>query len=321
MAPGATGRSILVIRLKSLGDILLSTVIPAALRKAWPGTAVDYLVDPAFAGVAAAFPGVRSELVRPPGWAARLAFLASIQGRYDMAIDLHGSAAAAVLARFASRGPVLGWSGKRLSRLYTVAVEDRDPGRHTTEVNLDMVRALGLPDPGVPTFDPPADPAVTARWASRVATPAVLLHPGARFPAKAWPPTRWADLARLLEARGLVPHLLVGPGESVPRELAFLPAVRDVPAAELVLLARAFEGFIGTDSGPMHAAAAAGVRVVGLFGPSDPSRWRPWGPRCRFVSVACRCGAGWQGACRYPAAACMEGLDVDRVLAAYAMTA
>lgn len=271
--------------------------------------------------MAAAFPGVRAEIVRPPGWSARLGLLASIQGRYDIAIDLHGSAAAAVLARFASRGPVLGWSGKRLSRLYTVAVEDREPGRHTAEVNLDMVRALGLPDPGVPAFDPPRDEAITARWGLPVSAPAVLLHPGARFPSKAWPAARWADLARGLRGRGLTPYLLVGPGESVAPELASLNAIRGVPAGELIFLARAFEGFIGTDSGPMHAAAAAGVRVVGLFGPSDPSRWRPWGAQCRFVSVACRCGAGWQGACRFPGEACMEGLEVDRVLQAYSMTA
>ncbi len=316
--PSSPGdRRILVIRLKSLGDIILSTVIPAALIKAWPGAAVDYLVDPPFAGVASAFAGVRSERIRPRDWRGRVRQLAAIQGQYDIVLDLHGSSAAAVTARFASRGPVVGWAGKRLTRLYTVAVQDRDAGRHTAEVNLDMVRALGLPEPGAPEFRVREDAAREARCAALVAAPAVLLHPGARFPGKAWAPRHWAVVAEELRRRGLTPHLLVGPGESVDAELGGIPAVRDVSAGDLVHLMRAFEGFIGTDSGPMHAAAAAGIRVVGIFGPSDPRRWRPWGSRCRFVAAPCACGAGWQGACRTPATHCLATVTPESVLRAY----
>lgn len=317
-ASSSNARTILIIRLKSLGDIILSTVIPAALSRAWPGVVIEYLVDPAFAGVASAFAGVSRERVRPPDWAGRLRQLVDLQGRYDIVLDLHGSSVAAVTARFASRGPVVGWAGKRLSRLYTVAVQDRDPARHTAEVNLDMVRALGLPDPGAPEFVVRRDEACETRWGSTVMAPAVLLHPGARFPGKAWCARRWATVAAGVQARGLHPYLLVGPGESVAEELRELPTVREVPAAELVHLMRVFEGFIGTDSGPMHAAAAAGIRVVGIFGPSDPRRWRPWGARGRFVAAPCGCGAGWQGACRTPDSHCLKEVTPESVLRAFA---
>lgn len=318
MAP-APETSILLVRLKSLGDIILSTVIVTAIRKEWPQARIDYLVDPPFAGVAAAFPGVRRELIRPRSWAGRLRLLAGIQGSYDVAVDLHGSAAAAILARFAARGPVLGWAGKRLSRLYTVRVEDRESTRHTVEVNLDMVRALGLPEPGTPRFEEPRNAEREAHWAAAIQRPGVLLHPGARFPCKAWPDALWRRLADRLSERGLVPHLLVGPGERPGPELEGLPVVTGVPAGELVYLARAFELFIGTDSGPMHAAAAAGCRTVGIFGPSGPERWRPWGSRCRFVSVECGCGMGWQGTCRTPDRHCLRSLDPERVMKAVEM--
>lgn len=315
-APGSEKREILVIRLKSLGDLVLSTVIPAALTKLWPGAQVDYLVDPAFAGVVGPFAGVRRELVRPAGWSARLAQLGAITRRYDLVMDLHGSAAAALTARAASRGLVIGWAGKRLSRLYTVAVIDENPARHTLEVNLDMVRSLGLPDSGPPELVGPRDAAREAPWLKRIHAPAALIHPGARFPAKAWPAARFREVAGELVKRGFRPYILAGPGEEIPKELSEFEAISDVPAGDLVFMLRSFEVFVGNDSGPMHAAAAAGCRVVGVFGPSNPHRWRPWGARSLVVSEDCACGAGWKGTCRAGDAWCLGQVPVARVIQA-----
>jgi len=68
----------------------------------------------------------------------------------------------------------------------------------------------------------------------------------------------------------------------------------------------------------MHFAAAAGVPVIALFGPSDAERWRPFSARSRCLVAPCRCGIGGQKPCRHPEEWCMEKISVEQVLSAAA---
>jgi heptosyltransferase-1 len=113
----------------------------------------------------------------------------------------------------------------------------------------------------------------------------VLLNPGAGWGAKQWPAERYGYVARELAQDGLTAVVNFGPAE---RDLA-----RAVEAAsggsaqaitgslsQLIALTRRACLFIGGDTGPMHLAAALGVPVVGIFGPTNPARNGPFGTRC-----------------------------------------
>ena len=233
-------------------------------------------------------------------------------GRYDLAVDLHGTTRTALLSLSAPRrfGPAKG--GQRV--FYTDSLPAPAPGRHTLLRNLDLLSALGIPIPE-------RTPAPVARILpppEKIPKPYWGIHPGARFPHKIWPLDRFADLARGLDGRLVI---LEGPldGAVAARLAELLPEARVVrglsPARTAGLLAEA-RGFVGNDSGPAHLAATVGIPVLVLFGPSDDELWRPWGPRVRVLRAACVCGYGSAGPCREatPCLARVEVADAEAAL-------
>ena len=119
----------------------------------------------------------------------------------------------------------------------------------------------------------------------------VVLHPGAGSPNKCWPIEHFIALAQRLFREGLSVCALVGevererwPADQMSR-LRSACELREpqtlVELADLIARARAF---VGNDSGPGHLAAMVGIPTVTLFGPNDPTRWKPLGPRTKVVT-------------------------------------
>ncbi len=310
------GDAVLFVRLKSLGDLLLSTALAAALKRSVEGLSIAYVVDEPFAGVCASFPSVDEEFVRPKSWSGRARLAARLWNRFDLALDLHGSRAAGFLARAAARRGVVGVAGRGGSVFHTRSVADAAAARHTVEATLDFAEALGLTRPGPGPLELAASAGDVEAWRGRLGTRSALLHPGGRFPHKLWPAERFERIAARLEADGYRVHVLLGPGEIAPPPLSLRPAVSSCPPGQLAALMKAVDLFVGNDSGPMHFAAAAGCRTVGIFGPSDPVRWRPWSERSVVVAAACTCAPGSQEPCRTPDRWCLAALPFERVMTA-----
>ena len=116
----------------------------------------------------------------------------------------------------------------------------------------------------------------------------VVVHPGSGSPDKCWPVPRFATVIERISRR--VPAVVLwGPAEEARREGLdrFLPPNRLSPASP-VELAEALAGarlYIGNDSGPGHLAAAVGTPTISLFGPTDPTLWRPLGPRSTVIEA------------------------------------
>lgn len=123
-------------------------------------------------------------------------------------------------------------------------------------------RALGLPDAG-----------------------GVALHPGSGGATKRWPPERFAALANLARRAGYTPLLLAGEADAGVAEAvlahtaALLPVARGLAVGALAALLARCAGYVGNDSGVSHLAGLLGVPTVAIFGPTDPARWSPLGPR------------------------------------------
>ena len=110
-----------------------------------------------------------------------------------------------------------------------------------------------------------------------------MLHPFASAPEKAWPVQNFVELARRLRDLGLPSHIVAGPADNV-KPFAGHEILKAAPLEQVKNLMAGAELFIGNDSGPAHIAAAFGVPVVVLFGPSDPVTWAPWKTEARVLT-------------------------------------
>ena len=308
--------SILLVRLKSLGDILLSSIIAKELSRNLPSVKIDYLVDEQFKDTTRNFIGVSDELVRPCSNIGRILLFKKIFRKYDVAFDLHGSPSASFIARIASKGKVIGFAGRRFDFVYTNKILDLDASRHTVESNLELLRGIGIEPPKEFSIELRRDEEKISRWKKRFGKRPAIIHAGGRFASKIWPSEKFLKVAKALRANGYDVHLLYGPGDKVHEEFKEFPSIEGCRPEDLPNLFGAVSIFIGSDSGPMHFAAAAGCRVVALFGPSNYARWRPYSSRAVIVSSTCKCGFGWQDECKYPSQWCIGKITVDEVLSA-----
>jgi lipopolysaccharide heptosyltransferase I len=307
---------LLIVRLGALGDVVHAIPVAAALRRALPAASIDWLVSAKHREILDLVTVLDHRIaINDRGDAAGgLSMWAAIgelrRARYDVVLDLQGLLKSALLARFAGARRVIGFSPRYAresfaSRFYS---EAHDPGRgglydpretrHVVEINLGLLTRLGIP--GAPPEFPlaPVDSA-PARWAAEQTRGRyALLNPGAAWPNKRWPPERFAALAEALRVRhGLVSIVLWGPGEeplahgvaaaSNGAALASPPTT----IADIVALARGAAIMVSGDTGPTHIAAAVGTPLVGIFGPTRPSRNGPLAPHDLAVSrdEVCRC--------------------------------
>lgn len=118
----------------------------------------------------------------------------------------------------------------------------------------------------------------------------VALHPGSGSPKKNWPAERFAELAGRLAAAGRSPVFILGEADAAEGELLRakqpgVPVLSDASLVEVASVLSACRGYVGNDSGITHLAAALGLPVVALFGPSDAARWAPRGERARTLEA------------------------------------
>jgi heptosyltransferase-1 len=175
--------------------------------------------------------------------------------------------------------------------LFTERVRTR--GAHVIEQDVELVsavagEALAPAEPLLPV-DPEAESWCNAWLAASFAgsaRPIALIAPGAGWGAKRWPPERYAAVAEGLKQRGF--HVLAnsGPGEehlaaTIAAGGAAVPLTATLP--QLIGITRRIALCIAGDTGPLHLACALGRPVVGIYGPTDPSRNGPYGARAKVL--------------------------------------
>jgi heptosyltransferase-1 len=209
--------------------------------------------------------------------------------RYDVAIDFQGAIKSSLVARASDAAEVFGFSQPResLAKLwYTNQVSAT--AAHVIDQNLQLASAIVRQPLAAESVALPRS-APAEHWCDgflreRGLNHFVLLSPGSGWGAKCWPAERYADVAKRVQRAGLKSLINYGPGEEA---LANSVAAASDCAAEtvscnlvqLIALTRRASLFIGSDSGPMHLAAALRTPTLALFGPTDPARngpyWKP----------------------------------------------
>jgi predicted lipopolysaccharide heptosyltransferase III len=329
----AGARSVLLVRLRSIGDTVLMTPLLAALRRGLPATEVAVLLDAPLAPLLAGHPDV--DRLLPAGRSARgrLGALAAVRAaRFDAVVDLHGGPTAALLTRFSRAGLRIGLEGYRRRRAYDRLLPSpfKGSGRavtlHTVESNLTIAAALGLdrPERDAPRLvtSAPAEAEAEAALAAAgldLARPFLVLHPGAALRSKTWPAERFQEVARQLTLGGVQVALVAPPEGLSGRGWASSGArpLRPLGLAALAAVLARARTFVGNDSGPAHMAAALGAKVVAVFGSQDPRVWRPWGDGHRALSLGLDCSPCPGRTCANPRRfACLDGIPVEQVVRA-----
>jgi len=307
---GGSGLSILVLRLGAMGDIVRTLPAVRLVRRALPQARIHWaawepwtelLTDHPAIDTAVGLP--RRELRRlarsPLDWPALLGATRKIGQDLralapGLVLDFHGDFRTGLLGRMSGAGVRVGYEGhqqKEGNRFFTThRVDAGERRRSRIERNLDLVRALSIPDAPLPDagLHIPASDATAADAIARSLAPGsgsyAVLNPGAskRQAYKRPPSSLFAAAARTLAENGVCPIVVNGPGEEADAERVLVAAkglARHAPATSLKTLAALLSGarvFVGGDSGPLHLACGVGCPVVGLYGPTDPVVNGPW---------------------------------------------
>ena len=298
--PAAPG-SVRVVCTRRIGDVLLATPLVRSLRRAWPRARIDMLVFEGTAGVLAGNPDLDSVIAIPSRQtlADRLGLMRRHWREVDLALPVITSDRAVLNAWAMGRRRVgmheAAGGGRWNRRLLHASVAFDDVGVHTVAMNLRLCGLLGIEPVGevVAAFRPEDEAAALAALPfDPVREPFAVVHVSPRFAYKRWNAEGWAALLRWLRAAGLRVVLTGGRDPEEVAELAAVTALAGNVAHDLsgrlslsavaALLARA-RIYVGPDTAVTHLAAAAGVPVVALFGPSNPVKWGPWPSGCDAV--------------------------------------
>jgi heptosyltransferase-1 len=209
--------------------------------------------------------------------------------RYDICIDLQGAIRSAWIGRMAKSPRMIGEADPRepmarwlfRERIATTGAHVVDQANEV--VNAVLKEHLLYQPPALPV-DPVAENWCDNWLAERGIDRFVLMNPGAGWGAKCWPAERYAAVAAGLPAVGLATVVNIGPGEStLANAFSSDPNARVFPMSgsigQLIACTRRASLFIGGDTGPLHLAAALNIPVVGIYGPTNPSRNGPYGTR------------------------------------------
>jgi heptosyltransferase-2 len=336
---------IVVLSPNWLGDAVMALPAVADLRRRF-GAA--HLAVAARASVAPMFelaPGV--DAVVTLRWKGRVFDRAGLHAdaaalrdrRFDTAVLLPNSMASAWLVRHAGVAERWGYAADYRSPLLTRAVPRPKGSRHQARYYQHLMEALGAPaGPLEPVLTAGADDVAAARalltargWDGE--RPLVALAPGAAYGhAKRWPPERYAALVSTLVSNHGATCVLVGAGVDAEatrlvRELAAAEARPHVIDMANLTTLRTLAGVlalagacVSNDSGAMHLAAAVGVRVVALFGPTRDKETAPLARAARPATILIHdvfCRPCMLRECPIDHR-CMTGLDPARVQAAVA---
>ncbi len=300
-------RKILVIKLRHIGDVLLTAPVFRVLKEYFPDAHVAALVNRgteevltgnSFIDEIIAFKGDIRGLSGMKRIKEEIRFLRQTRGKsFDLTIDLTGGDRSAVLSYVSGAGCRLardpmrqGMTGKRF--LYTRLVRP-DEGYHTVLQNLEIVRSIGVKADNLRVdFHIPDEAGRTirstlSRHGITEKDTVVHIHPTSRWLFKCWKDEYMAEVIRRMTGNGLKVIVTSSPSEReirktrhilsmVGKDAALLDLCGSTSIKELAAVSAASDLFFGVDSAPMHIAAAVGTPAVALFGPSSAVLWGPW---------------------------------------------
>jgi heptosyltransferase III len=286
--------NILLIQLKRIGDLILTTPAIAALREKFPEATLSLAVSPAVEGLLPAISGVDKVFVVRGQADDALDWIALAWGKFDYCLDFTRNDRSSFLTllsqarkRITSDHPNL--RTKIRARSYNEFVESPVRFLHTVDYHLALLKPLGIHDASrairLDLPDSTVEKAEQLLKAAQAGDEFVILHPGSARAEKFWEVDRWAQLIDHCVQERQMKCVLTG-GRS-PTERTQIATIKSSTRSDVIdlsgktdlltlaALVRKARLLITVDSAPMHFAAAWGTPQVVLFGPTNPFHWHP----------------------------------------------
>ena len=307
-------KSIAIVKLSAMGDLVHALPVLAGLKRAKPELQISWIVDARYADLLTGHPMLHEVIVLPvKRWQHKFNQLSTWRElyrssqmlrskRFDLTIDIQGLAKSAIMARLTGAPMRLGHNDQREgSRLFNKAVPRIGTNTHVTDHYLDVLRYLGIPDEPVefPIYiDELSKQQIQAliNKAGIRVDRLITVNASAGQPQKRWAPERFAAMADILSDEGFDVAFIGSPGDKplvqiirgyMKKNAYDLSGQTTVKA--LAELLRISSMHICGDTGSAHIAAGLGTPVLGLYGPTNPSRSHPWGQLDRVISYYGTC--------------------------------
>ncbi len=324
---------ILISRLSAVGDSVLTLPMLCALRAEFPGAYIAWVTERAAGSLLRGHRALDDLIVVPKGFLKSPAQVRQLRAElrsrhFDIALDPQSLAKSALVSYLSGAKRRIGFSKPRgrelswwLNRELVTATRE-----HLVDAQLELLQPLGIDSPAV-QFDLPIPAAAEARVESilrslHLGCDFIAINPGAGWNSRLWSNYRYGRVARTMGERYQVPSLVLWAGEHEhqwAKEIVACSGGRAVLAPstslpELAAIMRRSRMYLGSDTGPLHIAAAVGTSCVGLFGTTRPPFSGAYGPQ--HIALQKRYQ---DGTCRYrrraPNDAMLE-IDIDTVVAA-----
>jgi ADP-heptose:LPS heptosyltransferase len=268
---------VLIVRLRSLGDCVLSTPAIHLLKQSCADAEIAVVAEPGWHAVYERNPDISRIL--PPTLRAVWSFAP------QLAIDFHGGNTAARLTFLSRAKSRAGFAHYKHRAAYNVLIPTAQEilgcarKVHTAEHMASAMFYLGVPQCEIPRARLFASPALERR------APYAVIHPVAATPEKTWQARGFLQVAEHLRDQHKLDSIFIGAASQDLSAFRNWSIVSGAHLDELKTLIAGASVFVGNDSGPAHMAAAFGVPPIVIFGPSDPAIWGPWVTRGEVVQA------------------------------------
>jgi len=301
---------ILVIATRQIGDVLLTTPLIRTARERWPHARIEVLGFEGTLGMLRGNPDIDALIEVPArlGAAGSARFLLRLWRKHDLALVTDAGDRAHVMGWIAAprRSGIIpaanasNWWKKLLLEHVVVAAGDLGSVHVVPEKQSLLDPWLGGRDKGRPQVIVPPHAPLPANVKAVLVPGYLVVHAPSMWPYKQWPIAHFEALVRALLAKGRQVVLTGSSGErdqeciASLRRLAEPPRLLDLSGQldfnQLATLLGNSALYIGPDTSVSHLAAASGVPVIAILGPTNPMRWAPWparaGARVLFAKSA-----------------------------------
>ena len=284
-------QKILIIAMRFLGDVLLATPLIHSIRLAHPKAKIDVLIYNNTAAMVEGNPDIDEAITTPerPKFSDYKTLYKQIFRKYDLSIVtqtndrrlLYGILAAPTRIAFTPKRDQKGWWKRYLTQAWT----EFEPFNNHTVLELLKLSSLMNIEPNTYLVPPTLKTNAHTKKQLNLPPQYAVLHVYPQWQYKRWTTTGWSEVAHHLNKHGITPILS---GSSAQEERTYISRLQpylpsntinlagQLTLAELTHIIQHSKLFIGPDTGITHLAAATGVPVIAIYGPTNPVIWGPW---------------------------------------------
>lgn len=293
-------KKILVIKLRGIGDVILSTIVFDPIKREFPNAKIDFLVDAPGSFGLKHLPILNDVIIFKKGNLLNRIkqFLAIRKNKYDLIIDLYSNPASAQVTKISGARYRVGFPYRGRKYAYNIYGPNEERAvLHEADLHLELLKSLNVKVDNSKLYygldnisNLFAEKYISDNFLSNSFVLGVL--PSGSWQSKKCPPEKFAILAdRIVDEIGVKILVIWGPDDKIEAESIVKYMKNDTLLAphtsilEMGALINNCTAIIANDSGPMHIAAALGIPTLSIHGPTNPKLQGAYGDKHEFINL------------------------------------